>query len=215
VEGVDLAEGKKRYTTDAAFLEIIRSYCVHTPALLDRIRGFSEEDTDQYTIAVHGLKGASYSIHADETGNYAAALEAAARAGDIGTIRAKNSGFIKTVETLISGLNELLAKVEKNRDKKQRAGTPDPNLLDKLLEAGKQYNLALMEEAVTELEKYEYDSGGDLVLWLREQVDNLEYEAIQDRLENHDGLSKTAKVNIHSHLPEEKYGNQEKSHIGG
>jgi HPt (histidine-containing phosphotransfer) domain-containing protein len=162
---------------------------------------------------VHGLKGSSYSICADKAGNYAAALEAAARAGDIGTIKAQNGGLVETVETLISGLNELLAKIEKNGDKKRRTGAPDTNLLNKLLEAGKQYDLILMEEAVTELEKYEYDSGGDLVLWLREQVDNLEYEAIQDRLENHGGLSKTAKTNIHS--PEENCGNQEKSHIGG
>jgi PAS domain S-box-containing protein len=183
VAGIDLAEGKKRYNTDAAFLEIIRSYCVHTLALLDRIRNFSEEDMERYAIAVHGLKGSSYGICADEAGNYAAAMEAAARAGDIETIKAQNSGLVETVETLISGLNELLERVAKNRGNKQRAGAPDPKLLDRLLEACKQYRPALMEDAVTELEKYEYDSGGDLVAWLREQLDNLEYDAMQDRLE--------------------------------
>jgi CheY-like chemotaxis protein/HPt (histidine-containing phosphotransfer) domain-containing protein len=207
VAGIDLAEGKKRYNTDAAFLEIIRSYCVHTPALLDRIRDFSGEDTDQYAIAVHGLKGASYGICADEAGNYAAAMEAAARAGDIETIKAQNSGLIATVETLVSGLNGLLAKVEKNRDKKQRAGAPDPNLLDRLLGDCKQYRPALMEETMAELENYEYDSGGDLVVWLREQLDNLEYDAIQDRLETKDSLSNL--------LQEEIYGKLQKSHIGG
>jgi CheY-like chemotaxis protein len=210
VAGIDFAEGRKRYNTDAAFLGIIRSYCVHTLTLLDKIRRFSEEDLDQYTIAVHGLKGSSYGICANEVGNYAAAMEAAARTGDIGTIKAQNSGLITTVETLISGLNELLAKIEKNNDKKRRADAPDPNLLDQLLAACKQYRPALMEEAVTELEKYEYDSGGDLVLWLREQLDNLEYDAIQDRLENQDMLSKAAKTNIH--LQEENYGNQKKSY---
>jgi CheY-like chemotaxis protein len=188
VAGIDLAEGKKRYNTDAAFLEIIRSYCVHTPVLLDKIRGFSGENLDQYTIAVHGLKGSSYSICADEAGNFAAAMEAAARAGDIETIKAQNSGLIETVETLISGLNELVAKVEKSRGKKQRAGAPDPDLLSRLLEACKEYRPALMEDAVAELENYEYDSGGDLVVWLREQLDNLEYESIQDRLETQDSL---------------------------
>jgi hypothetical protein len=39
-----------------------------------------------------------------------------------------------------------------------------------------------------ELDKYEYDSGGELVSWLREQLDNLEYDAIRDRLEDRDGL---------------------------
>jgi CheY-like chemotaxis protein len=192
VAGIDLAAGKKQYDTDAVFLEIIRSYCVHTPALLKIIRGFSEEKLDQYTIAVHGLKGSSYGICAGEAGNYAATLEAAARAGDVETIKAENSGLVKTAETLISGLNELLAKIEEKKGKKRRAAVPDPDLLDKLFEACKQYRPALMEEAVAELEKYEYDSGGDMVLWLREQLDNLEYDAIQCRLENQGGLLKKA-----------------------
>jgi CheY-like chemotaxis protein len=196
VAGLDLAAGKKQYN-NAAFLEIIRSYCVHTPALLDKIRDFSEEKLDQYTIAVHGLKGSSYNICANEVGNCAAALEAAARKGDSGTIKAKNGWLIKTAETLISSLNELLVKNEKNKNKKQPAAVPDPHLLDKLLAASKQYRSALMEEAIVELERYEYDSGGDLVLWLREQLDNLEYDAIQDRLENQDSLSKTTETIIH------------------
>jgi hypothetical protein len=41
-----------------------------------------------------------------------------------------------------------------------------------------------MEEALTELEKYSYESGEDLVIWLRQQLDNFDYEAIQERLEN-------------------------------
>jgi hypothetical protein len=40
-----------------------------------------------------------------------------------------------------------------------------------------------MDEALEKLEMYEYESEGELVVWLREQADNLEYEAIQERLE--------------------------------
>jgi HPt (histidine-containing phosphotransfer) domain-containing protein len=161
---------------------------------------FSEEELDQYTIAVHGLKGASFNIHAEDVGNFAASLEAAARSGDIATIKAQNKDLIEATETLISSLNELLAKTEKSRDKKRRSISPDPMLLNRLFDASKQYRPALMEEAITELEKYEYDSGGDLVLWLREQFENLEYEAIQECLENENGLKETAQAN---HLPGE------------
>jgi HPt (histidine-containing phosphotransfer) domain-containing protein len=192
VEGIDLTAGKERYNNDAAFLEIIRSYCLHTPALLEKIRGFSEEGLDQYTIAVHGLKGSSYGICADEAGNYAEALETAARAGDIETIKTKNGGLVNIVETLLSGLTEALAKTTKDEGKKQPAGAPDRALLVKLRKACKQYRLASMEKAVTALEKYEYDCGGDLVSWLREHLDNLEYNAIQERLDHYLGSSKTA-----------------------
>jgi PAS domain S-box-containing protein len=182
VPGLDVAAGRDRYSTDAAFLEIMRSYCVHTPPLLEKLRAFSEERLDQYTISVHGLKGASYNICANELGNYAAVLEAAARKGDIETIRVKNDRLIATAGTLVSGLNEILERVEKSKGKKQRAGAPDNRLLSRVLEACKEYKLTVMEEVVMELEKYEYDSGGELVSWLREQVDNLEYDRILDRL---------------------------------
>jgi PAS domain S-box-containing protein len=187
VKGINLTAGRKRYASDDAFLEIIRSYCIHTPALLEKIRNFSEKNPDQYTIAVHGLKGSSYSICADRAGRYAAAMETAARAGDIETIKAKNGGLVKTVEALLSGLNELSAKIED--PEKQRTGAPDRTVLDRLLEGCKQYKpMAEIEKAVIELEHYEYDSGGELVSWLREQLDNLEYDAIRDRLESPAGL---------------------------
>ncbi|MDR1931883.1 MAG: hypothetical protein LBQ57_03560, partial [Spirochaetales bacterium] len=79
-------------------------------------------------------------------------------------------------------------KVEEGRGERQRAAAPARALLVKLLEACKRYRPALMEEAVLELEKYDYDSGGELVSWLREQLDNLEYDAIKNRLESQDGF---------------------------
>jgi CheY-like chemotaxis protein/HPt (histidine-containing phosphotransfer) domain-containing protein len=197
VEGVDLAAGKARYVTEAAFLEIIRSYCVHTPALLEKIRGFSEKDLRQYTIAVHGLKGSCCGICADKAGQYAAAMETAARAGNIETLLSKNDGLIETVETLLSGLKELLAKTEKSGPEKQRAAAPDRVLLARLLEACEQYKpVAVIEKTMLELEQYQYDSGGELISWLREQIDNLEYDSIRDRLENEIGLLKSAETNI-------------------
>jgi PAS domain S-box-containing protein len=186
VEGINFKAGKNRYNNDdATFFVIIRSYCTHTPALLEKIRNFSGEELDQYTVAVHGLKGSSYGICADEAGNYAAALETAARAGDIETIKAKNGGLVNMVETLLSGLNEILEEIKKSEAKKPQAGAPDRVLLVKILEACKQYRLASMEAALTALERYDYEYGGELVLWLREQLDNLEYEAIRERLNRH------------------------------
>jgi hypothetical protein len=33
------------------------------------------------------------------------------------------------------------------------------------------------------LERYRYERGGDLILWLREQAENFDYEAMHKRLE--------------------------------
>jgi hypothetical protein len=39
-----------------------------------------------------------------------------------------------------------------------------------------------MEEILEKIDSFKYESGGDLVQWLREQMDNLEYEAMEQRL---------------------------------
>jgi hypothetical protein len=41
-----------------------------------------------------------------------------------------------------------------------------------------------MEGILDEIESYDYESGGELVLWLREQMDNLEYDEICTKLES-------------------------------
>jgi hypothetical protein len=41
-----------------------------------------------------------------------------------------------------------------------------------------------MEEIISSIESNDYDSGMELVCWLREQMDNLEYNAIRQRLES-------------------------------
>jgi signal transduction histidine kinase/DNA-binding NarL/FixJ family response regulator len=182
IEGIDLAGGKERYNNDSTFLEIIRSYCIHTPGLLEKIRDFSIKDLHQYTVTVHGLKGSSYGICADEIGKYAEAMEMAAKAGDVETINARNGGLIEKTEKLLKSLNEILQNIEQKKEK-PRAAAPNQALLIKFLEGCKRYKLALMEDALTELEKYDYDTGGELVVWLRNQFDNLEYDNIRERLE--------------------------------
>jgi YD repeat-containing protein len=187
VDGLNLQAVKERYNNDAAYLRIVKSYCNHAPELLEKIRSFSADNMQQYAITVHGLKGASYGICADKIGKYAEALEMAAKAGDIEAISAKNSGLIEETENLLEILNGILSEIEKIKNKKPRAAAPDRDLVIKILESCKQHNLTLMEEALMELEQFTYDADGELVSWLREQVDKLEYNAIQQRLEKNTG----------------------------
>jgi hypothetical protein len=70
------------------------------------------------------------------------------------------------------------------KEEKPRRPAPDGDLLARLLAACKEYNITAMEDALIELEKYSYESGDDLVVWLRRQLDNFDYELIRERLEN-------------------------------
>jgi PAS domain S-box-containing protein len=193
IAGINMAAVKERYAESAVFFDIIRSYCIHTPVLLEKLRNFSEEALDQYAITVHGLKGACYNICAETAGKCAETLEKAARAGDIAAIKAKNSDLVAAVEDLLSGLREQTADLKKGEGEKQRAPAPDRALLAELLKGCRRYMPSIMEAAIKELEKCDYDSGGELVPWLRGQLDNLEYDAIRERLEQM-GISPAAEA---------------------
>jgi HPt (histidine-containing phosphotransfer) domain-containing protein len=186
VEGVNLQEGKNRYQ-EKAYLDILRAYCVHTPALLEKMRNaknkdFSEEVMEEYVITVHGIKGSTYGICAEALGKQAEALEHAARKRDRQFIDQNHEPCINAVEKTIEKLKGFLAAATEKGSAKPLSPKPDAALLRNIAEACKHYKVNDMEEMLGKLEAYQYESGGDLVLWLREQVDNLEYDVIQERL---------------------------------
>ncbi|MDR2069377.1 MAG: response regulator [Spirochaetaceae bacterium] len=183
VEGLDLEAGLARYGEKGIYLGVLKSYATHTPALLEKLRALSRERLSEYAVTVHGIKGATYGIAAAEIGRQAEELEHAAKAGDYERVRGENDAFIARVEALLAGLRELPRSALEQGPEKKRAASPDAGLLEKLLDASSRFKSAAMEEIVSEIEQWEYESDGGLVTWLREQLDNLEYEAIRNRLE--------------------------------
>ncbi|GHV68249.1 hypothetical protein AGMMS49928_07240 [Spirochaetia bacterium] len=186
VDGLDIEAGK-RYYHQGPYLEVLRSYYTHTPALLEKLRRLTEkalsvETIGDYIITVHGLKGSTYGICAQPAAKQAEVLEKAARSGDLKQIDTGSARLIETVEKLLQNIGALLEQTAAVEPAKPRAASPDPALLAEFLEACEHYRTSLMEETLVKLEGYEYESGGELVAWLREQADNLEYEAIRKRL---------------------------------
>jgi PAS domain S-box-containing protein len=184
LEGFDFAAGLKRYETEETYRRVLQSYLTHTPGLLEKLRSLSRETLPQYAITVHGLKGASYGVCAGEIGKEAEELEFAAKAGDYEKVHSKNAAFISKVETTLENLTELLNSAAGGGSPKEKAAAPDGALLEKLLDASRRFKPAIMENIMAELENLEYESGGDLIVWLREQIDNLEYDAVRERLES-------------------------------
>ncbi|MCL2067583.1 MAG: ATP-binding protein [Treponema sp.] len=189
IENIDFVKGLERYSSESAYLDILRSYHIHTPSLLDKMRRFTgkndgtEVSLSEYTVFVHGLKGSSYGICADAIGAEAEDLENAARAGNIEHILGKNETFIEKTELLLLDLEEVLHGAEAHKAGRQKASAPSREMLQKLLEAVKHYKTSVMEEILEELEAFDYETGAELIGWLREQMDYLEYDAIRDRLE--------------------------------
>jgi hypothetical protein len=187
VEGVDLKRGRERYQN--SYAEILRAWCMHTPVQLETLRKLAGQLSNadalgEYTTTLHGVKGATFGICADGPAQKAADLEAASRKGDLDFIAANFEPFSKEILSLHQKLEKLLAEITSQAPAKSAAKSPDTALLAEFLEACKQFKSNRMEEILGKLEAFEYESGGELVQWLREQTDNLEYDAIQERLES-------------------------------
>jgi signal transduction histidine kinase/CheY-like chemotaxis protein len=185
-DGLDIAEGIRRYGGEAAYLQVLRSYAAHTPGLVESLNGFLEERLFDYAIAVHGLKGASYGICAPSVGKLAEVLEFAAKSGDYETVRANHETLVGMANALVCGLNDTLkaaSRAGRSDAARECRHAPDAALLRNIMEAAARYSASEMEEALAELERYEYDADGDLVAWLRESLENIEYDAIAARLE--------------------------------
>jgi signal transduction histidine kinase/CheY-like chemotaxis protein len=183
--GINIPGGLDRYQSDRAYLDILRSYADSMPGFLEVLRDVTPENLEIYAITVHGIKGASYQICADEAGKEAEVLEYAAKAGNWEKIKKGNGVFIETMEKLLAVLQDFLTQVEEKKDKPPLPA-PDRELLAGLMAACKEYNITMMEDLLRELEKYSYESGEDLIVWLRRRIDDLDYEAIQERLDRLD-----------------------------
>ena len=183
---IEIGKGIERYGSEAAYLKVIRSYWKHTPPLLKKLLTLSSDDSGislaEYGIIVHGIKGSSYGVFAEEAAEKAFELEKAAKNGDFKFVNARNNSFIEKMNSIMADLETLLKNIEKEKKGNENAPAPDPALLYALLEAARDYKASRIEQIIGKLESYTYDSGNDLVCWLRNQFDNLEYDAIQERL---------------------------------
>jgi CheY-like chemotaxis protein len=182
VDGIDLARGLGRFSGDGdAYIDVLRSYASNTAPLLEAAAAVTRELLAVYAVVVHGIKGSSRGICADEVADMAEALEVAANAEEYDYIEANNAAFIEAALALISGVNEMLTKIhaEKPREKKEK---PDSAILEKLRAASSSFDMDAVDTAITELDAFEYETGGELIAWLRENADQMEYGKITQRL---------------------------------
>jgi hypothetical protein len=85
---------------------------------------------------------------------------------------------------LTERLARLLEEWEGRRpEEKEGRAEPARELLVRLSAAAGSFNTNEIEEILGELERCRYEKHGDLVIRLREQAENLDYEAMHKQLE--------------------------------
>jgi CheY-like chemotaxis protein len=182
IAGINMEEGLSRYGNDDVFNGVLRSYAGSTPQLLDKMRIISRYKMPEYATTVHGIKGSSYGICAHTAGKWAERLEAAAKREELEVILAENNDFIKMMERLLSDIRRYLDGPSQRKKARTKLYAPDRKVLERILAAGKLFDVQAIERDVEKLEEHEYESGNDIVTRLRSCVDNLEYTEIQSLL---------------------------------
>ncbi|MCL1815279.1 MAG: ATP-binding protein [Treponema sp.] len=182
VIGVDLDRGLERFGGDEdSFLQVLHSYVINTPPLLEKARGVTEENLADYAIIVHGIKSSSQGICAEMAGNRAEALEEAAKEGNYDFVMANNKTFIESVELLIGDLDDMLRQLASGNTKPVR-DKPENEALRRLLTACEAYDMDGVDDAMEEIESFEYESGEELAIWLRENVNQMNLKQISEKL---------------------------------
>ena len=183
IEGLEWQTGLNYCAGDKdAYLSIIRSYVDNTAPLIHRICDIDEETLADYTIHVHGIKGSSYSIGAIVIGKQAEELERAARAGDFQLVSRETPLFVENVKKFLNALSNLLKTCSTETDEKPKQHAPNKTLLDQMEEAAANYKIDDLEESMKALECFKYETQAELVIWLREKVNQMDFIAIHERL---------------------------------
>ena len=186
ISGLNVEKGLARFGNDKeAYIFVLNSYVKNTPALLDTAVETSRDKTrlSEYETVVHGVRGSSSAIYANEIADMASALENAARNYDHDYIITNNTAFIDAVRELITAIKNSLNENQK-ANLKPVAGNPDPEILDKLRKACEEFDMNGVDEALSDLEAFDYESEGELIIWLRENAEQTNFDEIVERLKS-------------------------------
>ena len=165
--GLDIDKGMARFGgNEETYVNVLRSYAQNTRPLLEKIENVSEEMLYEYAAIVHEIKGSSMGILADMIGDSAERLENAARTGDFRYISEHNQVFLEATKKLIKDIDEVISSINAERLKPQK-DKPDRDMLLALLDACQTYSMDGAEDAMAEIDSFEYESDDGLVDWLR------------------------------------------------
>jgi YesN/AraC family two-component response regulator len=184
VAGLDIAAGLKRYDYDEeVYIKILRSYVSSVRSMLETVEVVGKDTLFDYHIKVHGIEGASRNIFAEQIGELAGNLKDAAKAEDFDYIEKHNPKFVEDLKEFIDAISTLISAINAET-RKPKKDAPDTDALLRLAAACKVYDMDGTDSAMAEIEMYQYESGGDLVDWLRESVDMMRFPQIVEKLSN-------------------------------
>ena len=185
IEGINWQAGLNYFAGNKdVYLSVIRSYVDNTARIITQLSSVTEETLADYAIHIHGIKGSSYGIEAREIGEQAEELECAAKAGNFQLVSQSTPFFVENAKKLLRTLSSLLETNMDMEDTGEKPSRHAPNeiLLDKMEKAAANFKIDELEEIMKSLECFKYETQAELLIWLREKVNQMEFTAIHERL---------------------------------
>jgi len=182
IAGLDVVKWRERFAGDEKmYVRILRSYVTSLRTLLSAIEVFNEDELAAFELTVHSIKGTSFDVCAEQLGSDAAALENAVKSRDFEYVKEHHPPFLENAWKLVCDLEEMFAAITAESDKPKK-DKPDDGLLLKLLAVCEVYDMDGVEEAMAEIDLYQYTSDDGLVDWLLESVELMECDPIITKL---------------------------------
>ena len=162
-------------------MQVLQSFAYNTKSHLEALKEVSESSLPDYAISVHGLKSSCRGICAEAAGKQAESLEMAAKQGDLNFVSANNQALIDAVEKLIAEIDAQFCKKAEKQEKPAR-GKPYREVLQQLKAACTGFKIGEIEAALNEIECFAYTNDDGLVPWLRENVNQMNFSEIAEKL---------------------------------
>jgi CheY-like chemotaxis protein/HPt (histidine-containing phosphotransfer) domain-containing protein len=182
IPGVNTKKGINHYGGDLdIYIKVLRSFIQNGLSVIEKLKSVTEDTIMDYAVNVHGIRGISAGIGAQELSETAFYLETMAKSVDIAGVLTENEKFIQDAESLISNVDEWIKKLD-SLDSKPSLQQVDRNLLIRLKECCESYDMKGVDNIMDELESVNYKEDTALVEWLRKKISESDFSSVIARL---------------------------------
>ncbi|MGN0292351.1 MAG: ATP-binding protein [Lachnospiraceae bacterium] len=185
---IDCVEGIKNIGGNLEkYNELLRVYNLEMVQILEVLPDLADEDLEAFKIKVHGIKGSSRNIGAEQLSRDALQLEEWAKEGKKEEILGRLDDFLKELDVVMTRIDSYLKEVFEST---QRDGDFLPELeltsVYAILRALSEFDMDEVEEELKELYKNRYTDDTEEVLEkLKRYVEALDYKNATALLEDY------------------------------
>ena len=108
-------------------------------------------------------------------------LEKAAKSDDLDFVNENNAVLLAAAQRLLENIEKVLAEVDAGCAKEKR-DKPDTGVLRKLSSACEGYDIDGINEVMKEVDAYDYEAAGDLIVWLKDNILEGNFDEIAARV---------------------------------